>query len=678
MALWAPPLPCRAEAPIEDGPVLTPDVGPRVEAAFARAEPTFRLEDAKIHPRRVEARVCRPTGECLDLTLTPPDRPCPGQQLRAWCLTFRGAVPPDAALLVRALDGEAPWHVQSVAPAAHVGLEAAAASLAAVALAPAGLPTLPAAAVAALVAPGVGALPQRPAADWAPLAATAVLLALLWLLERWLWRTRRPRHPRLRALWTPQRRWLSWLLIGLGAALGLGHGALQRLLQNDVAIWGLSTRGWLAVWWLSPLSAGLLAGLLLRWGGGLRLHSRLLAWLLVLGLPLGGAAAAIASRRLGAMDGGAMALVAAATFLGVTHSRVGHWRAWLLAAAASALGLGALEGAARLLLPPPPVIEAAPLPLVGIASPRPDGLPVASGELLVDCALHAEIGDETARCLRLQAPPAQSPWLLHLGDSMIFGSGGTEEAALPVQLAARLPAFGHRNGGVPGTSLDVQFALLQRIVGVARPTALVVYAMPGNDVDEIGLPAESCRAKPPLHIDATGPHFTCATADWAPRSWRQMLLYSRLPLPIAALTDVAFVARHLEWLHRLAIEPPRAHELPAPRDAHPYGQWVQALVKYAHDKGIPLQFVVMPLRRSLYGRHAEPRREQVLAALRATGLPLIDTQAAVDAWVEAKGEGAVYLDHPPGHIHLNPNGLRQLADFLAPRIVLPHDPSPTE
>ena len=597
-------------------PVLTPEVGPQLEAAFARAEPNFRLQDAKIHPHQADAQVCRPAGTCVDLRLTRVEPTCAGVKTPMWCVEFPQGMPADAAILLQALGGD---------------------------------------------------LPQ----DSAPMPFWQILLHFsLVLLATALLHLALRRHPRVRPLL-----WLWLPPLGLLWAL---WPRLQHFAHNEVSTWGLTTTHWLLVFFLLPLFVGAQVGLTIRCIRGL-LQPRWLGWLLLLALPLLGAVLAVQSRRLGALDGLAMALLLTLALLATAHARWHRPLPWIFSLLSLCLGLIALEFVCRFALPPPPVIESAPLPLLGHSSPRPDGLPVGSGELLVDCALHAELGEETARCLRLDPPPKQQPWTLDLGDSMLFGSGVQPEQALPAQLQQLHPGVPHLNAGVPGTSVDIQLLLLQRILAVSHPAHIVLYVMPGNDVDEMGQPAEACLNSSPLVLENGEPRLKCPQAMWAPRPPHQILLHSRLPLPIAALTEISFLARYLEVLHRTAMEPPRAHEIFAPQDARRYEDVLLALVRLVQKSQIPLQIVLMPLRRSVYLQHTEPRRAQVLKVLRALQLPFIDTQPQVDLWVQqdSHGESGIFANQPPGDIHLNPTGLHKLAEFLAPQLGLPSPSTPT-
>ncbi len=599
--------------------VLTPDVGPQIEAAFARAEPTFHLKDAQIKPLVVEARVCRPDNACLDVRLTPVDATCAGRALSSWCVQFPGGTPADAQVLFDALDERPPW-LQSAAPQ---------------------FPT------------------NSSALDLFVLFAQLLIAVPILLLLR------QRRVPRKRA----------FLLL----TLCVFQFSLWRAAPNFFARSPhLATSTWLLIWWLWPLSMGATIGLFFRWGTVPKPAGRLSALATVLAVPLLFAAQAVQWQRIGAMDGAAMGLVAALAGLAVGHTRFANPKPWLLSAASFTLALVFLEIAARIVLPPPPAIEHQELSLLNRDSPRPDHLPVAAGHALVHCALHGSVGEETSRCLRLDALPHDKPWLLHVGDSMLFGSGVERADALPAQLAKLLPQVAHLNAGVPGTSIDIELALLLRVLKASSPSAVVLYVMPGNDVDEVETPVESCNNALPLDVKGASPQLRCTEAVWPSRPWSALFLQSRLPLPIAGLTDVSWTARQLVWLQHLALEPPKAHDPQPTGDVDAYRRYLAVLAAHLRSAHIPLQLVVMPLRRSAYGAHTEARRAQIHRVLQGLQLPFLDMQPAVDAWVQSHGEAAIFLTQPPGDIHLSAKGLTQLAIFLAPQLILPQGHTPTE
>ena len=108
-----------------------------------------------------------------------------------------------------------------------------------------------------------------------------------------------------------------------------------------------------------------------------------------------------------------------------------------------------------------------------------------------------------------------------------------------------------------------------------------------------------------------------------------------------------------------------------------YGQYVRALAQLLETEHVPLQIVVMPLRRSTYGTFTDARREQLRTALASAASTVLDSQPVLDAAVQREGEAAVYLDQPQGDIHLNPHGLSLLATWLAPQLALPQPVTPT-
>ncbi len=101
-----------------DGRVLPPKTNKVVEAAFARAAPTFALEFAKIEKVTVQAKVCT-TAEpkvCVEMTLGDPKADCKGDKVDAWCVTFKAA-PSDEhkAALLKALGEDKDAAVWAVA-----------------------------------------------------------------------------------------------------------------------------------------------------------------------------------------------------------------------------------------------------------------------------------------------------------------------------------------------------------------------------------------------------------------------------------------------------------------------------------------------------------------------------------------------------------------------------------
>ena len=290
------------------------------------------------------------------------------------------------------------------------------------------------------------------------------------------------------------------------------------------------------------------------------------------------------------------------------------------------------------------------------------------GEALVHCVLYASVGDETARCLRLAAPPADAPWILHLGDSMTFGTGVDAARAFPALLSPLTPGIDHRNGGIPGVSIDLQLALLQRVLAVRKPSEVWLHIMPGNDLEEVDLPSDLCLGQPVMLRDATVARPRCPSPQWRQRPWWQRVVTSRLPLPVAALSSSSWLVRDLTVLQSRAIELDRSYRPDMAPDVDSYAGYLDAMRQTLRAADIPLRVNLMPLRRSAYEETTDPRRARVRAILDAAGLAAWDTQPLVDAWVAQGGEPSVFLDQPTGDIHLNAEGHRRLALALAEQL----------
>lgn len=539
--------------------MLTPDVGPRLEAAFAAAAPAFRLDDAKIWPHHIDARVCRADASCLELRLTPPAATCSGRRSRAWCVAFPAGEPADVDALLAVLPGGA---ANSSAP-----------------------------------------------------------------------------------------------LVDLVA------GTVE-----EAAVWGVSTATWLWVYALAPLLLGLLLALPLRW----RLRRRVAlhgAWLAALALlvPALGAEIALRTGLVGALDGAALLALTGLTWLVAVERRFERPLPWLLALASLLLSLAGAEALLRL-GPRPPVIETERLTLPLHNATRPDGGTMHKAEALVHCALYATVGSETGRCLRLRELPTAGPWVLHLGDSMVFGSGVDAERAFAARLPALTPGLDHRNGGIPGVSIDLQLGLLQRVLALARPTEVWLHIMPGNDLEELDLPSDFCDGAPAMLRDAQGVRPRCPTPRWRRGSWWRRVLASQMPLPLAALAASSWLVRDLAVVQRRALESKRSYRPDVGADPEGYAAYLAALRATLHAAGVPLRVSLMPMRPSAYEDSSEPRRARVRAILGAAGLPVWDSQPLVDAWVAEGGEGAVFRDEPPGDIHLNEPGHQRLAEALAAQL----------
>src|SRR5205814_1109215 len=74
--------------------------------------------------------------------------------------------------------------------------------------------------------------------------------------------------------------------------------------------------------------------------------------------------------------------------------------------------------------------------------------------------------------------------VLHVGDSLVAGTGVAPADAFPAVLGRAQPGVAHVNAGIPGTGTDYQLLLLREWLARLRADVVVHYVF-SNDVDEL-------------------------------------------------------------------------------------------------------------------------------------------------------------------------------------------------
>ena len=383
---------------------------------------------------------------------------------------------------------------------------------------------------------------------------------------------------------------------------------------------------------------------------------------LPLAIPLSWAFVPLLGSRLFFGDALGMAVVGA--IIALWHGDIQPHRArrWLLAAGVFALSLGALEGALRLRRQPPPVVEDARVQLLAAAQWRSaadlDLQHVPPGSSAAGILEALFVDPRHFRTLRARRPT--DPWLLHLGDSMVFGDGIAADAAVPARLQARLPDLAQVNAGVAGTTLDVQFAFLQRLLATwPAPSAVVLHVYPRNDLVGVDYPFDFCAGQAVLTPPSQPVAVRCLTPGRMPLVDR--LRHSPLPLPLARAAHWSWLARWLAGVHDAS----RGLLAPAiPGDApRRYGQIAQATQQRLRDKHIGFVVALMPVRQRV--RHDAAAEAAIFRTIfAALQVPVLDSQPLFDAHVT--DEAALFL--PDDNIHLSPQGAELYAQWLAAQL----------
>lgn len=448
-------------------------------------------------------------------------------------------------------------------------------------------------------------------------------------------------------------------------------------IAEDAAWQVPATNEWQRQPWERAIGAPLwaIATLLIPWSLGwttaLAIRRRRARWeglWLGLGLlvlpPSIAAAVGIATLRWGLWD---LVGLGAGVGIGLLHG--GHvWgsgvKRWAALAVSASIALVTAEFSVRTMLPPPPSFpdpELASIRLpdreVRLAGGLQDSVSAAAA-----CSLLFPKDQDPLPALLAGHPAARTRWL-HVGDSMLYGSGVSAPSRYTALLQAARPWEAHWNAGTPGTSLDVQWLVVQRALRLSRPDTVAVHLFVSNDFDEIDRPYPCCAAGPLLNWpDGQPPVPRCTTAEWKPAVplWLWYMLRSPLPYALRVATAQSQLAGHLVARHVRLVEPPIARSQGVARYI--------ALLRWMHAElaaqGIALRLVALPIRGPLDPEQHEGTTT-VLQAAQALHIPVLDCHQAFMQAVATHGEPALFVASTPGDPHFSELGHQVMAKCLA-------------
>ena len=201
----------------------------------------------------------------------------------------------------------------------------------------------------------------------------------------------------------------------------------------------------------------------------------------------------------------------------------------LLLLASMVVSLLAMEAAARMLLPRPPM---SPIPASSIhwllkSSMRSNsalvGWDYRSKEIVCSIAygpryqsmVSPEAINEVLTPERFIPKPGVTRRVVHVGDSMVFGFGVQRNETIPAQLEKLEPETQQIDGGVPGTAPDAYLAVLRRWVDTTHIDLALMYFYEGNDLEGVDAPFPCCDWKSLLNEEAAGAPLRCPTSTAA-------------------------------------------------------------------------------------------------------------------------------------------------------------------
>jgi lysophospholipase L1-like esterase len=345
------------------------------------------------------------------------------------------------------------------------------------------------------------------------------------------------------------------------------------------------------------------------------------------------------------------------------------WQRLLLAAGALAAGLAGLEIGFRTLLP------------------EPRRYPPASSAHFLFVATNEQ---EPCRAIDISRRPAwlearrggqirEGERVLHLGDSIVFGSGVEGDEAFPAVLEQLDPGYAHVNGGVAGSSLDVQLVVLRTWIDRIKPSRVILHFFTGNDVDEMDEPFPCCDMGPFLSYDGGRITPNCPTPRWRlPKS--ALIAQSPPPYLLRVATGVSTVARHslrafeVASLSLARLWDQRVQSSPRSDSEEQAWSHLELALRTVRDdlasRGIPLTLSVVPSRSGLEAQHPEQSRfwlirERMIRVAGALGIPVVDPWGFFQDIVAREGGGTVFL---PADVHFNAEGHRRYARWLLDRL----------
>lgn len=228
--------------------------------------------------------------------------------------------------------------------------------------------------------------------------------------------------------------------------------------------------------------------------------------------------------------------------------------------------------------------------------------------------------------------------ILALGDSCTFGVGVANHETWPAQLQTLLQEDGDRrrceviNAGVPGYTAFQGLRYLEQHGWDLEPD-LVVACFGYNDKETWASRSDAQTAR-----------------RLAAGQWEAPLMHSRLYVGLRRM------------IHRKRMTSAARPEKGRPRlSADEFHDALGEIKARCDARGVPLIYVVWPVRGQILQRYAELGAYQPIVARtsRESGAPLVDL---VDAFLKAPGP--LFLDH----VHANAHGCRIAAEAIAARV----------
>lgn len=356
---------------------------------------------------------------------------------------------------------------------------------------------------------------------------------------------------------------------------------------------------------------------------------------------------------------------------GVAAVAAGPGRA-ALAIASTVLAFAAVEASLRTRPAPAPwtsdVAAASALPWAPIDHHASDRLGRGIDWQDYNCRMMAAAG----AAHRVAAPGDTRRLVLHLGDSMIHGISVLPGQTMPALLDAADRQWRHRQGGMPGTSIDAALVLLRQWAPALQPAHVVLHIYSGNDLLELGAPYPCCGG-PLVDLSAPDVPTLCGGGSAGVLGSSQLRhLVEHSPPPYAwraAAPHLRLAAYGCRGLAAMALGSGTAWMDSLPTRVERYRHALDALRADCARLGARLHVVIAPDIRVFRGdQQAREHLEAMRGLLAAAGVAPLDAHEALAAEWAARGEAATINPDVVDDIHLTAEGHALWARWLAPRL----------
>ena len=276
----------------------------------------------------------------------------------------------------------------------------------------------------------------------------------------------------------------------------------------------------------------------------------------------------------------------------------------------------------------------------------------------------------------LPAAKPELPRVLHVGDSMVEGREVLTQLRFTELLNGMDEAHHHLNAGFSGTGPDHHYRLIKVWLERFKPSAVVLYLYPGNDLLDMDRDY-ACADAGPLLDGAL--NIRSETPQWS-FPLRALLARSPPPYLLRVASSFSDLAAHSSAAFSRLVEllEPRlgdaAGSLEAKEAWARYDLVIRAIHTFAEQQGVQLRIVLLPTRAALEPggeeNHAFKVGERMAEVLRIAKIGSLDARQMFRTLGRSGSFAHLFSDQGAHNEHFGTEGHQALANWLSTRLRL--------